>query len=306
MNPDGWADRERDYRSVTPAGVLRELARGAALDAIATGQQLRGQTRTARTTPRVQFIYLHHVFDDERETFRAHIGRLKQEYTFITYSEGVRRCLQGDIDRPYATLSFDDGVESQLTGARILHEMGLSACFFVCPGIVGETSRERLEWWCRERLHRPATKVLGWPELEAMLAMGHEIGSHTNTHVDLGALSAEQAREELSLAHDALRARLGADSARHFAWPYGLFHNMTAANAASVFEVGYQTCASAVRGAHGPEMRGKHRPCFRRDLLIPLWSKRQMNALLVRNVQRMGPENATWPAGWSTTIGSAA
>ena len=41
--------------------------------------------------PRVQFVYFHHVFEDEEENLRQFLKYYSQHYTFISYSDGVSR-----------------------------------------------------------------------------------------------------------------------------------------------------------------------------------------------------------------------
>ena len=65
---------------------------------------------------RIQFLHLHNVFADEETAFRNFLQRLSQEHEFIGYSEAVERIRNGTINRPYLSLSFDDGfkVESSI------------------------------------------------------------------------------------------------------------------------------------------------------------------------------------------------
>ncbi len=305
MDASGWANSERDFREDGLRARLREFARGRALD----GMRLRDlvtRADAAAGTPRVQLMYAHHVFPDEVDAFRRQIQVLQRQYRFIPLSEAVRRCLEGRVDGVYANFSFDDGLESQLAGARVLAELGVKACFFICPGVVGETDHAKLKAWCNGSLHQPAAKVLNWDQVEELLRLGHEVGSHTYTHTDLGRLSGDQAAEELGRAREELVRRLGPECGRHFAWPYGLFLNMTAQNAATAYRLGYESCISAIRGAHGGEAAGSARPCLRRDLVMACWPRRHVRTLLLRNARRMTQAGAAWPEGWAPTIEGAA
>lgn len=282
----------RRSRPVSP----RDHARGIALSGLATLAEMRGVVDSALARPRVQFVYLHHVFADEEEGFRRLLSELAGHHAFIGHSEAVERIRDGRIDRPYVSMSFDDGFADNERAARILEEFDARGCFFVCPGIVGERDPRRLAEFCANRLQFPATTpFLDWPQLERLLARGHEIGGHTMTHPDLGDTAADEAAAEIGNSYSALVEKLGA--VRHFAWPRGRWENMTVAARDAVFASGYETCSSAVRGAHvAPASGPLANLCLRRDHVFATWPLSHLRYLLMRNAVAASAATNDWPA----------
>ena len=272
------------------------------MDVLGAASPLRpGHTR-ALARPRVHFIYSHHVFDDEAAGYQGMIRWLRELLEFVTYSEGCARLREGRIDRPYGTVSFDDGLKNNLRAARMLSEQGVRACFFVCPAFVGATDTPTLERFGRA-LNAPPCEVMNWDELGELLAMGHEVGGHTMNHVNLGAVEPGVAQEEIVRCREVLVSRLGPAAGEHFAWPYGTFGHITAAAARAVFDCGFRTCTSAMRGAHGPELKGLERVCLRRDHVLARWPRAHVRHFMAESARRMGPGSADWPAEWAKTIG---
>src|SRR5262249_26159731 len=106
----------------------------------------------------------------------------------------------GDRSRPAIALTFDDGPsESTPALLEILAEHNVRATFFMC----GKNAR---------RVPAIARRVL---------AAGHEIGNHTDSHPRLDFKSPEFIYRELALAQESIRAATGA-SPRLFRAPYGV------------------------------------------------------------------------------------
>jgi peptidoglycan/xylan/chitin deacetylase (PgdA/CDA1 family) len=263
---------------------------------LATLAELRGVVDSALARPRVQFVYLHHVFVDEEAGFRALLRELGAHHTFIGHGDAVERIREGRIDRPYVSISLDDGFTDNERAARILEEFDARGCFFVCPGIVGERNPRRLAEFCANRLDFPAaTPFLDWAQLERLVARGHEIGGHTMTHPDLGGTAPDEAASEIRQSYETLVERLG--GVRHFAWPRGRWHNMTVAARDAVFAAGYGTCASAVRGAHvAPATGPSANLCLRRDHVLAGWPLSHVRYLLMRNAIAASAATNEWPA----------
>lgn len=277
---------------------LRDSARLAALSSLFLWYKATGRLSAGLSKNRIQFLYLHHVFPDEEESFRGLLKILSRNHKFISYSEAVSRVQNGPADGRYLAFSFDDGLKNCLKAAEILKEFGAAACFFVCPSVLGENDSQKAEAFCREKLHLPPVSLLTWENAEMLLKEGHEIGNHTMTHADLARVAEEEVREEISKSRDALRARLG--EIRHFSWPYGKFENITPSIVERVFQTGHQSCASAVRGCHVPGGLGNSKKtiCLRRDHVMAQWPAHHLLYFLARNALAAAPESSAWPRGW--------
>jgi peptidoglycan/xylan/chitin deacetylase (PgdA/CDA1 family) len=269
-----------------------------ALSASGLIQQLTGRTEAALQKPRVQILILHHIFPEEEAPFRRMLQFLANHHTFISYSEAVQRIETGQIGKPFITLTFDDGFKNCVRAAEIMNEFGARGCFFICPPIIGETNRDRIAAFCRDRLQLPITvDFMDWDDLSALKNAGHDIGGHTMTHANLARLSPSEARDEISKSFNVIQQRLG--EVRHFAWTFGGFSDFTPDAAKAVYECGYTSCAAGVRGAHVPHQQPVQRPCIRRDHVVAASPLAHLTHFLVQSSRRMTPANNDWPQGWN-------
>ena len=89
-------------------------------------------------------------------------------------------------------VTFDDGEQSQLHNALpLLTEHGMSATYFVTPGLVGI-----------------AAKFLGWDKLKALRDAGHSVQSHGWSHKFLTFCSDDELQHELSASKQLLEDKL--------------------------------------------------------------------------------------------------
>jgi len=114
----------------------------------------------------------------------------------------------------FVALTFDDGYREQLSIARYLAKRGIKATFFVITGLREFMGRELL---------RPS-------EIKEIASMGHEIGSHTVTHIDMVRAPEDVLRRELVESKKYLSELLN-NEVTSFAYPYGP-HSETAARLA--------------------------------------------------------------------------
>lgn len=248
-------------------------------------------------TPRVQFLYMHYLFDDQRQTFRQLLNALAREHQFISYTEAVRRVQEGRIDRPYIAFSFDDGLKNCLHAARLLDEYGAKACFFVCPQAVEAAHYPAKKTFASEQLNMPPVDFMSWGDLEQLKRQGHEVGAHTMRHPCLSELSRKETREEICRSGRILRDRLGTTC--HFAWPYGRFSHFSDVAARTVFEEGFLSCASAERGCHVHGNISRRDLCIRRDHIVASWPVSHVLAFLVRNALFREWQVDEWPSDWN-------
>ena len=276
--------------------TARGIARSTALSALSSVHQVTGQIDRALARPRVHFVYLHHVFQDEIEPFRKLLASLTKTMTPIAYSDAVDRCVKGPIEKPYIAFSFDDGMKNCLDAARVLEEFGSTACLFVCPSVIATTvDDQRVRQWvtfARDRLHLPPIEFMSWADLDELRSRGHEIGNHTLDHLRLSDVA--DPREQIERGLATLRLRYG--DVKQFAWPYGSFAAMTGAARDAVIATGHASCASGVRGAHVEPSSDTTKLCIRRDHVIAAWPLRQVRYLLAKSAARATAKDNEWPA----------
>lgn len=269
--------------SQLPHRLFRDRARHAALTALSKSYSALGRMERGLSRPRIQHLYLHHVFADEIEDFRKLLANLSRDHAFIGYSEALDRISTGAIDRPYLAFSFDDGLKSCLAASAVLREFDVSACFFVVGGMVGAHDHEQIARFCADRLAMPPTEFMSWGDLEQLRADGHEIGSHTMSHRRLSQLGPSEVEAELGESHALLTRRLG--TVDHLAWPFGHFSDAPADIIDQGRAAGYISCASGERGVH---LRQSDLPTLLllRDHVIASWPAFHIRYFMARNVER--------------------
>lgn len=282
------------YEQIRPASLKYEVRSGI-LSALSP--LMKTLSCTYRDRPRVQFVYAHHVLKDEVCKFRKIIEWLNEKFNIVSYSKAVRRVLEGPIDEPILSLSFDDGLKNCMQVGHILAEYGISACFFVCPGVVGTEDMETLEAFA-DRLSLPRSPVLSWQEIDELQSLGHEIGGHTFTHRNLAGLSEAEVEKEVHKTFEALNAHTS--SQIHFAWPYGRFNEINEFSIRTIFQAGFVSCASATRGCHVNVHEGQRKGlCIRRDHFFAGRPIRDIQVFLALNALLPFRQRNRWPNNWN-------
>jgi peptidoglycan/xylan/chitin deacetylase (PgdA/CDA1 family) len=150
-------------------------------------------------------------------------------------------------------VTFDDSYRDNLFAARVLAEYGLPASFFVPTAYVG-TNRS-FAW----DSHLPRMANLTWDDVREMVRLGHEIGSHTANHINLGTAPYNEVRTELFESKAVLEKQLDR-KVRWFAYPYGKRTDIRPETAALVEEAGYEGCLSGYGGFVTPGADGRILP----------------------------------------------
>jgi hypothetical protein len=156
------------------------------------------------------------------ESFVRFFGRF---FDVIPLNEMLRRLEKGVGLAACLVVTFDDGDRGNATiAAPILERHGQRACFFVTTGFIGT---DHVPPWDAEK--KIQTRWMTWDEVRSLRAAGHDIGSHTETHPDLGVVSPDVARREIEGGIRRLDAELGEHSGL-FAYPFGGRRNMSEEN----------------------------------------------------------------------------
>lgn len=237
------------WREAAPqAEGLYGRARGLARDLVL---RTRGHRTRIEGDAFLRGLYCHYVFDDQIDRFRELLVELQKVGTFVD-TETCVEMLRGTrpIDGRYFHLSFDDGFRNIRTNAApVLAELGIPAIAFV-PSRVIEADYERTVDYCLNvTRYRGVVEMLSWEETRALPDFGVEVGSHTQTHARLSAISSRAGalEEEIAGSKRDLEDRLGV-ACRYISWPYGEIGDIDPTAISVVEQAGYDACFSAVRG----------------------------------------------------------
>ena len=261
---------------------LREIVRNIALNGLSLKTKLTNSEKLFEK-PRIQFLYIHHVYEDETMNFDKLLNALMKNHTFISYSDAVNKILSNKIDKPYVSISSDDGFKNNLKAAEILEKYGIKACFFINPDTIGLTNFSKIKIFCKQRLNFPPTEFLNWNDVDHLVKNGHEIGSHTIGHINIANTSMTEFEDNLNKSYEIIHNRCG--NAHHFAYPYGRFFHFNQEAYNLVFKAGFVSCASAERGCHiSPKEKMNPNHLFiRRDHVICDWNINHVLYFLLNN-----------------------
>jgi peptidoglycan/xylan/chitin deacetylase (PgdA/CDA1 family) len=172
----------------------------------------------------------------------------KAYFDVTTLDDVITRLEQKKSIAGTLAITFDDGYEGNFEiAAPILKKLGLPATFFVVTRYIGTNTVAR---W--DRAFSVPPRWMTWDQVRQLDQEGLQIGAHTRTHVDLGAVDGDDADCEIRGSRRDLEERLGHDVTL-FAYPFGGRRNMTEANRERIRSAGFRCCVSCHGGLAWPD-----------------------------------------------------
>jgi peptidoglycan/xylan/chitin deacetylase (PgdA/CDA1 family) len=115
---------------------------------------------------------------------------------------------------PVVSFSFDDFPRTAyLVGGAILKSLGARGTYYAATGLMN-TSNDLGEQFCSEDIH-------------SLLRDGHELASHTFSHISSRAVSFSKYGEDVDHGRKAMEELAGAPDSGNFAYPFGHVTLMT-------------------------------------------------------------------------------
>ena len=198
-------------------------------------------------------VTFHRVRDDVPEDgLTCNSGRFERfceffrdHFRVISLAEQVAGCSAGRDMGGTLSITFDDGYRDNFeVAAPILRKLDLPATFFVITGFLG--TRIVAPW---DRQQPRPLGWMDWDQLRELASQGFDIGSHTDTHVDLGTADEQTARFDLEASKRKLEEQLGRP-VRLFAYPFGRPDNISESTRELVRQIGFVCCASSFGGTN--------------------------------------------------------
>ncbi len=265
---------------------LRKLVRRTVLDACSATARLTGKfNQPADDINVVQVALLHRIQPQEEQQFDEFVAWLVNNFNTVSYRKAIGIIQSRENCGPTMAVSFDDGFKDNLRAAEILHRHGVSACFFVCPSMVGETNEAAIRKFSFENLQKKdVRRFMNWDDLERLKSLGHEVGNHTMDHVYLMDQTDDQFIEQVGTAKEILDAKLG--DTLHFSWPFGRYSHFKPQWVEVVLEMGHLSCASGERGGHRPQddHEGPYANAIKRNTVDMEWPLSHSQYFLTREL----------------------
>ena len=228
----------------------RTLARLYYVSTISYRRRLASRAGAAGRAPVVVPVF-HRIADDGANDwttptadFFAAIRWMQAHFDVVSISEAQRRMVSPRIQRPCACLTFDDGYAVNCREAiPFLLENDVPFTYFVTVAAVmyGEFFLHDLQMG-----NRFAPNSI--TDLRELARQGVEIGAHTRTHADLGAIRDEsELHDEIVVARDDLQDAID-QPVRYLAFPYGDYANLSSAAFRIAREAGYAGVCSNYGG----------------------------------------------------------
>jgi peptidoglycan/xylan/chitin deacetylase (PgdA/CDA1 family) len=165
--------------------------------------------------------------------FRSQLGSVRRQLLGSLYS---RRVSLGD-GGPIVTFSFDDFPRTAyIAGGAILKNFGARGTYYAAVGLMN-TSNELGEQFRRD-------------DLDALVEDGHELASHTFSHVSCRSIPHSQFVDEVDRGRKAIEEVTGQRDAGNFAFPFGEF----TLSARRILSNRVASCRSIWDGFNGPDV----------------------------------------------------
>jgi peptidoglycan/xylan/chitin deacetylase (PgdA/CDA1 family) len=200
-------------------------------------------------------LFYHRVADDaanpwtlSNELFTRQIAWLQENFDLVSLEEIQRRMRRGLNHRPAVSITFDDGYADNCHQAiPLLIKERIPCTYFV-------TLQNALDGtaYAHDQVMGNSFAPNTLEQIRAMANAGIEIGAHTFTHSDLGAIHDPRLLEyEVVTAGEEL-ARLIQRPVRYFAFPFGRHENLSREAFALARRAGYEAACSAYGGYNLP------------------------------------------------------
>jgi peptidoglycan/xylan/chitin deacetylase (PgdA/CDA1 family) len=137
-------------------------------------------------------------------SLRSQVGGVRRRLLSNFYRRPVPLGMRG----PIITFTFDDFPRTALTtGAAVLEEFGARATYYVTMSLMN-TRNDLGEQFRQE-------------DLDSVLDRGHELASHTYSHLSARKVSYRAFRDDVAKGEQAIQEKMGVPGSGNFAYPYG-------------------------------------------------------------------------------------
>jgi len=186
-------------------------------------------------------------------SFRRQMKWLVRNREVVGLGELMQRIESGSLaTNRLVAVTFDDGFANNYeVAAPILEALGIPACFFIATDFINLAGRgpQALQDWER-RTYRftRASPPMSWDQVRALRSRGFDIGSHSQSHAKISAMSDDALAKDIQQSSAVIAAEIG-EPPKFFAYPYGKPDFAPVSRRPAIRSAGsFRACFSTVRG----------------------------------------------------------
>jgi peptidoglycan/xylan/chitin deacetylase (PgdA/CDA1 family) len=164
-------------------------------------------------------------------SIRSSLGAVRRQMLCASY----RRPVALENQEPIVSFTFDDFPRTAYsTGGSILEHFGARGTFYAACGLMN-TCNELGEHFCED-------------DLDSLLESGHELASHTYSHISCRSVSGAAFRGDVEKGRQAVEKVTGTESS-NFAYPFG----HVTLRAKRALRLSFTSVRGVIPGFNGPE-----------------------------------------------------
>jgi len=199
-----------------------------------------------------RILVYHLVLKEDRKLFEDHIRFLKDNFVVTSVSEVLRTATEAKDKNGYcAAITIDDGFRIlMLDCLEILNKHDIKATFFVPTGFVELSNRPDLaaNYSLRTHYYNLPMEPMSPEDLQLLVKLGHDVGSHGVSHISISAMSMQQVLRELKVSKERIVEWTGT-TLNAFAYPYGHTSNVLGNPRDWLSQAGYSYGFTLKRGS---------------------------------------------------------
>lgn len=167
-----------------------------------------------------EILAYHNISNNNRDPWATNPLLFKSEMQWVAeqgYKGISLKKFYEDIEQEKVfVLTFDDGYKDFFDVAMpILNKLGFSATIFIVSKLIGNISL-----WRKKKLQ---SALLNWDEVNEMIKIGYEIGSHGLYHSNFSHLSREELEQEIEGSKRLIEGKTGI-SIISFSYPWNVYN----------------------------------------------------------------------------------
>jgi peptidoglycan/xylan/chitin deacetylase (PgdA/CDA1 family) len=209
-----------------------------------------------KAKPRGHRILMYHlVLKEDRKSFEEQVKFLKEHFVVCSISEIIQDSGTKEGGSTFrAAITFDDGFRVLMGDClEILERHNIKASFFIPTGFVELADQPEMaaRFSLKTHCYNFPLEPMGPEDLQTLVKLGHEIGSHGVSHIGLGSMSRGRVTRELEQSAQ----RIGQWTHMHptgFAYPYGHTVSFLGNPTQWVAQAGYRYGLTQQRGSIYP------------------------------------------------------